>query len=100
MPEQKALISVHVQPNARASEVVSFTADVLRLKIAAPPVKGKANAELVEFLSRILSIRRGDITIVRGQTSRDKLLEISGLTRQAVLDRLLPPEPPRQGRFI
>ncbi len=90
MPIQKAAIVVHVQPNARKNEITGYAAEVLRVKIAAPPIKGKANAELVNFLSQALSIRRGDIAIVRGETSRNKLVEINGLTRQMVLDRLSP----------
>lgn len=90
MPVQKATIAAHIQPNARKNEITGYAAEVLRVKIAAPPVKGKANAELVDFLSQALSIRRGDVVIVKGETSRDKLVEINGLTRQMVLDRLLP----------
>jgi uncharacterized protein (TIGR00251 family) len=95
MPVQKAAIAVHVQPNARKNEITGYAAEVLRVKIVAPPVKGKANAELVDFLSQALSIRRGDVVIVRGETSRDKLVEINGLTRQMVLDMLLP-----QGKLL
>lgn len=95
MPAQKTVIAVHVQPNARKNEITGYAADVLRIKIAAPPVKGKANAELIDFLSQALSIRRGDIAIARGKTSRDKLVEINGLTRQMVLDKLLP-----QGKLL
>jgi uncharacterized protein (TIGR00251 family) len=70
--------------------VVSFADGVLRIKIAAPPLKGKANKELLAFLSQALGVGQGTLTIVKGHTSRNKVIAISGLSREEVIGRLWP----------
>ena len=82
-------IEVKVQPNAGRSEVVGLKNDVLNLKIAAPPVKGKANSELITFLSKQLGISRGSIALEKGFTSRNKTISITGLDLEEILRRLL-----------
>ena len=64
--------------------------ETLRLKIAAPPQKGRANRELVVFLSRRLGLKRDSVEILSGHTARNKVLRIRGLSKEAVLKRLLP----------
>jgi uncharacterized protein (TIGR00251 family) len=83
-------IAVRVQPNAARSEVVGFTDDVLALRVAAPPVQGKANRALVELLSRSLGVSRGRIDIVKGHTSRNKVVTVAGLSRADIMERLSP----------
>lgn len=83
-------VSVRVQPGAAANEVVGVTNGVLRVKVSAPPVEGRANRELIDFLSRRLDVARSNIAIVRGHTSRDKVIAIGGLSREEVMRRLLP----------
>jgi uncharacterized protein len=61
---------------------------VLRLKIAAPPEKGKANQELTNFLSRLLDVQKSSISIVKGETGRNKLISIEGLNAEEVAERL------------
>jgi len=82
---ETASVSVVVQPSASRNEVVGFEDGVLRVKIAAPPVKGKANRELVDFLSKRLRVSRGSITIEKGLTSRRKVVAIEGLSKDEVL---------------
>jgi len=79
-----AKIVAHVQPNARRSEVVGFTDGVLRVKIAAPPVNGRANRELIALLSGVLGIARSSLSIEKGATSRNKIIAINGLGQQQV----------------
>lgn len=79
---------VAVHPNARQSEVAGWTDNVLHLKIAAPPVEGKANKEVVEFLSRALKAPRSQVTIEKGLASRHKKVVIRGLSLPEVLRRL------------
>ena len=67
-----------MQPNARRSEAVGLHGAALKVKIAAPAVDNKANAELIEFLSESLGIPRSAIVISRGATSRRKVVEIKG----------------------
>ncbi|MFC1983722.1 DUF167 domain-containing protein [Chloroflexota bacterium] len=81
-------ISLRVHPNASRNEVVGFSDGVLRVKISAPPIKGKANRELVTFLSRLLGVGKGSVNIVKGHTTRNKVVAIEGLSREEVMNRL------------
>jgi uncharacterized protein len=72
-------ISIKVQPNAGRNEVVGSTNGVWKMKIAAPPDKGKANKELIEFLSDTLEVRKDSIVILKGETSHNKVVAIEGL---------------------
>ena len=89
MTREIAHINMQIQPNARRNEVLGFEYGVLRVKIAAPPVKGKANRELIDFLSKLLGVSKGSITIEKGLTSRRKLVMIEGLSQAEVTKRLL-----------
>lgn len=90
MATDQARISVRVYPGAAGNEVTGFANGVLLVKISAPPVKGKANRELIAFLSRLLDVSQDRVHIVRGNTSRRKLLSISGLSWQTAIDKLCP----------
>jgi uncharacterized protein (TIGR00251 family) len=85
-----ARISLRVYPNAARNEVVGFADGVLRLKITAAPIKGEANRELIAFLSRLLGVDKSALSIIKGHTSRNKLLAVSGLAPEEVIQRLLP----------
>ena len=78
--KEEAAIVVRVQPNAGRSEVLGFKDGCLRVKIAAPPVKGRANQELLRLLSDILKVSKSNITIRKGMTSKTKVIGISGLS--------------------
>jgi uncharacterized protein (TIGR00251 family) len=84
----EARISLRVSPNAPRNEVVGFSDGILRVKIAAPPLRGKANRELVAFLSRLLGVSQSSLAIIKGHTSRSKTIAVSGLSQQEVLVRL------------
>ena len=86
MPEAK--LTVRVTPSAPKNEIAGSAGGVLRIKIAAPPVDNRANNELIEFLSRVLAIRKSSVAIVRGQTSRIKTVAIDGLSPDEVMTRL------------
>ena len=81
-------IVVRVQPNASQNELLRFQDEVLHLKIAAPPVKGKANRELIKFLSDILQVSQSQLTIEQGMTSKRKVISIDGLTRSQIMGQL------------
>jgi uncharacterized protein (TIGR00251 family) len=78
--EESARIIVRVQPNARRNEVVRFDDGALHVKIAAPPVKGKANSALLDFLSDILGVSKSHLSIEKGVTSRMKVITIEGMS--------------------
>ena len=88
MKGERATIIVQVQPNASQNKLVGFADGVLQLKIAAPPVKGKANQELIKFLSDILGVARSNLTIEKGATSKRKVIAIEGLGQEEVVGRL------------
>jgi uncharacterized protein len=88
MPDNQIKVPVKVLPNAARNEIIGLQNGVWRLKIAAPPDKGKANKELIDFLSEALAVRKDSLAVLRGHASRDKLISIEGLS-QAEVDRRL-----------
>jgi uncharacterized protein (TIGR00251 family) len=72
-------IRLRVTPGARRSEVIDVSGDRLRVRIAAPAVEGKANAELQRFLARLFGVRRSAVSVVSGTRSRDKTISIAGV---------------------
>ena len=85
MKEKSVRIAVQVHPGAKRNEVVRFEEGVWHLKIAAPPTEGKANKELIDFLSDILDISKSRITIEKGIHSHKKLITLQGLTQTDLL---------------
>lgn len=81
-------VSVQVTPNARRSEVACADQHSLRIKVKAPPVEGAANEALRAFMASVLGVSIRSIELVRGSTSRLKVLRISGLNAQEVQRRL------------
>jgi uncharacterized protein (TIGR00251 family) len=81
-------LAVKVTPNAGRDEIASFIDGVLRLKIAAPPDKGKANKELTDFLSRTLGVSKSSVAIIRGQTSRNKVITIARISQEEAIKRI------------
>lgn len=75
------MIALHVQPGARATVVVGPHGNRLKLKIAAPPVDNKANAHLIAWLAARLGVPNTSVTLVRGDTSRQKTVAVRGVER-------------------
>jgi uncharacterized protein (TIGR00251 family) len=71
-----ATLTLHVHPGARRTEVAGVYGDALKIRLAAPPVDGKANVALIEFIAQRLSLPKSAVRLVSGQTSRRKILEI------------------------
>jgi len=88
LTEEGATIGVQVQPNASQNKVVRLDDGVWHIKIAAPPVKGKANQELTKFLSGILGVSKNNVKIIKGATSRRKVIAIEKITQDLVTDKL------------
>ena len=74
------VLTLHIQPGAKKTEVVGPHGDALKIRLAAPPVDGKANAALVEFLAKKVGAGRTAVEIVGGQTSRTKRVRIGGVS--------------------
>ncbi len=84
MKEEVTRLVVRVQPNAKQNEVLGFREGVLHIRIAAPPVKGKANQELASYLGDILGIAKSRVSVEKGTTGKRKLVSISGLNKEQV----------------
>ena len=75
-------LEVHVQPGAKKSEVAGVYGDALKVRVAAPPVEGKANAALIAFLADRFGVPRRSVTIVRGDAARRKTVLVSAPKRR------------------
>ena len=69
-------IAVHVQPNASRTEIAGLVEGALKIRLHAPPVDGKANEALTQFIAERLKVAKRDVTVSRGHSSRQKLLEV------------------------
>jgi uncharacterized protein (TIGR00251 family) len=72
-----ATLQVQVQPGAKRTEIAGLHGDCIKLRLAAPPVDGKANACLIEYLAERLGVRRNQVAIVRGKNSRRKTVIVT-----------------------
>ena len=75
--DQGWLIAVHAQPGAKKSSVAGLHGESLKVRVAAPPVEGKANEALIAFVAKALGLPRRAVSIVKGKSSRDKLLLVA-----------------------
>lgn len=78
------VLTLHIQPGAKKTEVAGPHGDALKIRLAAPPVDGKANAALVEFIAAKVGCGRTAVELVSGQASRAKRVRIAGITPQAL----------------
>jgi len=83
-----AILQVHVIPNARSDVVVGKHGGALKIKLRAPAIEGKANAALLRFLAERLQLPRKGIVLKSGEKSRDKAIQIHGLSEEDVYTRL------------
>lgn len=81
-------LAIKAIPNAPRSEVVGWLGEALKVKVHAPPVEGRANEALCEFLAEELALPRRAVTVLRGDTSRQKTVRIDGLTLAEVRAKL------------
>jgi uncharacterized protein len=77
-------LTLHIQPGAKKTEIAGTYGDALKIRLAAPPVDGKANAALIAFIAETLSLAKSAVQLKSGQTSRRKVIEITGTTVEAV----------------
>jgi hypothetical protein len=81
-------LAIKAIPNAPRSQVVGWLGEALKVKVKAPPVEGRANEALCDFLAETLGLPRRAVTVLRGDTSRQKLVRIDGLTLAEAQARL------------
>jgi uncharacterized protein (TIGR00251 family) len=84
----RVILTLRVQPRASRSEIVDVRDGAIRMRLAAPPVEGAANAALLELLSKALDVRKSELEIVSGERGRSKRVLARGLTAREVEERL------------
>ena len=76
------VLVVHVQPGAKRTEVAGVHGDAPKIRVAAPPAEGKANAELLRFIAASFGVPRARVALLRGETSRRKTVRIERPARK------------------
>ena len=76
--DRQTTLTLHIQPGAKKTEVAGEHGDALKIRLAAPPVDGKANAALIAFVADRLGVAKSSVSLKSGQTSRRKVLEVTG----------------------
>jgi uncharacterized protein (TIGR00251 family) len=71
-------LSLHVQPGAKRSEIVGLHGDALKIKLAAPPVEGRANEALLKFIAELFDVPLRNVELKQGEQSRRKVVAIVG----------------------
>lgn len=78
------VIALHIQPGAKRTELVGLHGEALKIRLAAPPVDGKANAALLAFLAQQLGLSKRELALESGEASRQKRVRISGASAERV----------------
>jgi hypothetical protein len=85
----RTTLTLHIQPGAKTTTISGVHGDALKIKLAAPPVDGKANAALIEYIADRLGVAKSAVYLKNGQTSRRKVLEVTNAPADTA-QRLLP----------
>jgi uncharacterized protein (TIGR00251 family) len=80
--------AVKVHPRAKKNAITGELGDALKLSLTTPPIEGRANEACVEFFAKLLKVPRASVTIASGQTSRNKVICVTGVSLEYVIDRL------------
>jgi uncharacterized protein len=87
--DQGITVAVRVHPRARRNAITGELGDALKVSLTTPPTEGRANEACIEFFAKFLKVPRSSVTIASGQTSRNKVIRVAGVTGHYVRDRLL-----------
>ena len=87
--DRQTTLTLHIQPGAKKTEVAGEHGDALKIRLAAPPVDGKANAALIAFVADRLGLAKSAVSLKSGRTSRRKVLEVTAAPADTLV-RLLP----------
>lgn len=78
------VLTLHIQPGAKKTEIVGLHGEALKIRLAPPPVDGKANAALVAFLAKLCGVSRSDVALISGESARAKRVRIVGVAAEAL----------------
>jgi uncharacterized protein (TIGR00251 family) len=73
------VVTLHIQPGAKKTEIVGLHGEALKIRLAAPPVDGKANAALIAFIAKKVGAGKTAVTLISGDTARAKRVRIAGI---------------------
>ena len=76
--------AVKVHPRAKKNGITGELGDALKVSLTAPPIDGRANEACIEFFAKLLEVPRSSVTIASGQTSRQKVIRVTGLSAEEV----------------
>ena len=79
---------VRVQPRAKKNAIVGELGEALKLTLTAPPVEGRANEACIAFFAELLDVPRSSVTIASGESSRNKVIRVAGVTAERVRQQL------------
>ena len=82
------LLRVRLTPRAARSQIDGWDGDLLRVRVTAPPVEGRANDALLRLLAQALDVSPSRLRLVKGQTSREKVIAVEGVSQEDVRARL------------
>ncbi|THJ18725.1 MAG: DUF167 domain-containing protein [Nitrospira sp. CG24B] len=88
--ERGALVTVQVQPGSSRTECVGIHGDAIKIRLAARPIDGAANDELIRFIAERCAVPRANVQLRTGATGRRKRLVVQGVTAEWLLARLMP----------
>ena len=83
--------AVKVHPRAKKNAITGEMGEALKIALTAPPVEGRANEAVMEFLAEVLRVPRASVSIAAGQSSRNKVIRVNGVTAAQVEVRLCRP---------
>jgi uncharacterized protein (TIGR00251 family) len=86
---QSVTLTVRVVPRSRRNEIVGLEAGILKVRLVAPPVEGRANEALIRFLAKSLGVAQGRVEIIRGETARTKLVRVRGISASRLKEILV-----------
>jgi uncharacterized protein len=80
--------AVRVHPRAKKNAITGELSDALKVSLTTPPIDGRANKACIEFFAKLLNVPRSSVTIASGQTSRNKVIRVAGLSAEELRKRI------------
>ncbi len=82
--------AVKLHPRAKKNVITGELGDALKVSLTAPPIDGRANEACIELFAKLLKVPRSSVTIASGQTSRNKVIRVTGLSAEEVRKHIAP----------
>jgi hypothetical protein len=87
-----ASFAIRVHPRAKKNAVTGAVGDELKISLTEPPIEGRANGACIRFLAELLQVPRSSVTIAAGESSRNKIVRVHGLSASQIAERLYAPK--------